>query len=316
MTTSKDNEIVSSVMSRWESLPEIQKKNALVDGDELATVINRNLSEKGFWIYSLLKQCEEHSLESLICLCTDISKRLGFVLPQNLNNDLVTLIRDEGKNYSNPATRGHQTNNHLAYHSDRADLSILLYVRPAAKGGALSIVSFKEALAVLKEKEVAAYNILFQEFPFDLREDRLFLLPKWHLRPICWQSEDQIFGHYIRRFINDSSRHEDCHPLTPVQENALDMFDDVLKTLGKNTQFLPSVGEIVITDNFKVLHARTAFDDDQESNARLALRSWVAPYHSMETAAFHAAFNGKWLRGSLSWRFGIQPRAYRKYWTN
>jgi hypothetical protein len=45
--------------------------------------------------------------------------------------------------------------------------------------------------------------------------------------------------------------------------------------------FAPCPGELLALDNYRVMHARTPFDNEpREGAGRLALRTWVAPYDS------------------------------------
>ncbi len=294
---------IRAAVDEWEKLSGDLKEETSVNDHGLIEIIKKNLKEKGFWRYDLLKNANDHSLNALLNLSLGISKKLGFVLPQTLDNNLITLIRDEGKDYSSPATRGHKTNSHLPYHCDRADVTVLLYVRPAEEGGELSIVSFSEALSKMEQENPGLFKVLFTEYPFDLREDRLYQLPKWYLRPICWRSADGFRGHYIRRFITDSQRHTDCPTLTSLQKEALNVFDQILEEIGQEKQFLPKAGEMVITDNFKVMHARAAFKDSSEKSERLALRVWLAPHDSVELPRFMQPLTGA--VSAASYRGGV-----------
>lgn len=286
------------LMDEWESRHLSLKGEPPNNLDYLCKSINENLVKYGFWRYRLLSNPSIHELSSLISLCLSISRGIGYVLPQTIDDKVVTLIQDEGANYSSPTTRGHMTNSHLAFHCDRADVTVLLYVRPADSGGEFSIVGFSDAMEEMKREHSELYSVLFDDFPFDLREDRLFLSPKWYKRPICWQSGGRVYGHYIRRFISDSKRHSDCPVLSTVQEEALDVFDRVLEKIGKVRQFPPLAGEFVVTDNFRVMHARTAFEDSDKNSSRLALRVWVAPYESIELPRFMQPLMGSVAAGS------------------
>jgi hypothetical protein len=217
----------------------------------------------------------------LECLLDVLSRALGFVLPQTHRMNFLAHIHDEGNDYSLPSTRGHQTNAALKFHSDRCDLNLLLYVRVAARGGDLSVVGYDEAGQRLRALDAQAFDTLFDGFPFDLRDERIFPSLLWHWRPILWRHGGDLRGHYIRRFIADAQRHDDCPCLTERQRHALDRFDAVLEALREPQAFAPRAGELVLLDNYRVMHARTSFVDAPDPNARrLALRTWVAPFDS------------------------------------
>lgn len=228
----------------------------------------------------------EPSIEVLETWLVEVSAQLGFAVPQTHAGNLIAHIRNEGADYRSHKTRGHQTNSELAFHSDRCDVNLLLYVRSAPDGGELSVVSYAAAAARLQTIDKDSYELLFHPFPFDLREERIFSSPTWHCRPILWRNRaGKIRGHYIRRFIADSERHMDCPRLNRFQAHALDRFDEVLQSLRGENSFAPAPGDLVALDNYCVMHARTAFVDNAPK-PRLALRTWIAPFESEELPVF------------------------------
>lgn len=239
------------------------------------------LRHRGAARLQLIEQPQQQPLPTLERLLMGLSQALGFVLPQTHRLNLLAHIQDEGSDYARHSTRGHQTNASLAFHSDRCDLNLLLYVRVAPRGGELSVVAYEEAAQRLRELDAPAYEALFDGFPFDLRDERIFASLAWHWRPILWRHNGGLRGHYIRRFITDSQRHDDCPRLSERQQHALNRFDTVLESMREEHAFAPRAGELVLLNNYRVMHARTGFDDAPEPAAkRLALRTWVAPFDS------------------------------------
>lgn len=243
---------------------------------------------------------ERHSLAELENLLLALSRQIGYLVPQTHRNNLIAHIQDEGNDYKLPTSRGHKTNSALGFHSDRSDLILLLYVRAAQKGGEVSVVSFGDVARLLEVENPDILGTLFDNFPFDLRDERIFEDKKWCLHPILWHQEREIRGHYIRRFILDSQRHEDCPRLSEVQHTALSAFDAALENLRPTRTFQPSVGELVVLNNYRVMHARNGFSDDDAPGAgRLALRTWVAPYNSEELPSFMLPISGAVSAGSF-----------------
>lgn len=236
-------------------------------------------------------------LERLLLL---VSHEIGFVLPQSYSEGELAHVQDDHQDYTLPATRGHQTSQALAFHSDRCDVNLLLYVRTAAVGGQLSVVSYQDAAALLGAREAAALRMLYEGFPVDLREERIFPSLKWHWRTILWEHQGSIQGHYIRRFISDSQRHADCPRLTPRQLAALDQWDGILDDMRAGHTFASRPGELLMLDNYRVMHARAAYADAAQPQAkRLALRTWVAPYASAPLPVALHALAGSCAAGSF-----------------
>jgi hypothetical protein len=254
----------------------------MLDGacSEASPRVREALRVDGWGLLTVFDDCAGLELDELEQWLFRLSAEVGHVVPQSHSGKLMAHIRDEGGDYSKHTTRGHQSNAELAFHSDRCDVNLLLYVRTAATGGELSVLTYAAAAARLQERDVAAYETLFEPFPFDLRDERIFEQPEWHCRPILWRTEEgEVRGHYIRRFIADSQRHADCPRLTERQYRALDAWDEVLAELEPSARFAPQAGQLLLLDTYRVMHARTQFVDD-ESSPRLALRTWVAPHAS------------------------------------
>ncbi|OOO33551.1 UNVERIFIED_ORG: hypothetical protein BTE55_09845 [Rhizobium sophorae] len=266
--------------SKSHDLPSASRFAApLPDVTQLAAKIGKSVSERGWVRLQVVKEPETWALETLESSMIEISKALGYVVPQTYRNNLIAHIRDEGLDYRNHAVRGHQTNAELSFHSDRCDLNLLLYVATAAQGGELSVISYEVASEALRSEDIDSWRLLFDGLPFDLREERIFPSLKWHWRPVLWQTPEGVRGHYIRRFIADSQRHFDAPRLTTAQLRALDAFDAVLSRLRPAHTFAPEPGELLVVDNYRVMHARNAYRDEG-SKGRLALRTWVAPFGS------------------------------------
>lgn len=276
-----EDEGLHSVIKLWESMSLQDQLNW--SGESARTSIREAilplLEKHGIARIKLLKSPESYPTQALQHLVIALSQQLGFIVPQSYDNNITTLIRNEGLNYRSHQTRGHQTNSELSFHSDRCDLTILLYVRLAPDGGKLSVVSYKEAAEQLAQENETAFLQLFEEFPFDLREERIFASPRWNLRPVLWNIGQGLSGHYIRRFIMDSSRYPDCPQLSKTQLDALDSLDSTLDKLREPRSFYPISGELLILDNYHVMHARSEFTDT-EIEGRLGIRVWVAPFHS------------------------------------
>lgn len=252
----------------------------LKDPQETAQAVRRTMAGQGWARLELGEEAARHPVDDLERWLMQVSKRIGELVPQTRAGTLLAHIRNEGRDYSRHTTRGHQTNSELAFHSDRCDWNLLLYVRPAVSGGEIAVVGYEEAAAALRASDPVAHDALFAPFPFDLREERIFSEPNWHCRPVLWRNPaGAVRGHYIRRFIVDSQRHPDCPRLAGAQAAALDRFDAAVGALAENNRFVPRPGDLLVLDNYRVMHARTAFTDGA-SSPRLALRTWVAPRDS------------------------------------
>lgn len=261
-------------------------------------IANEALREHGAARIALLDDPARHGLRPLTRLVRELSQLLGFLVPQTHRGNRVSYIRDERADYASPVTRGHQTNAALGFHSDRTDVALLCYVRTAAEGGGLSVVSYDDAARLVRRASPHAYAQLFREFPFDLRDERIFDVPSWYVRPVLWRTPRGVRGHYIRRFIADSQRHPACPRLTASHVAALDALDDVLDGVRAHATFDPSPGEVLLIDNYRVMHARSEFRDSPGA-PRLAIRTWIAPFDSEPLPGFLLPIAGSLAAGAF-----------------
>ena len=79
---------------------------------------------------------------------------------------------------------------------------------------------------------------------------------------------------YKREYIDFAQRFEDVPALTSEQTDALDLMDAVCDELA--LEFVMRPGDILIANNYDVLHARSAFEDDASPDrGRHMLRLWM-----------------------------------------
>ncbi len=91
---------------------------------------------------------------------------LGRTVAINRNGEYLKEVRDLGLRDARDAPqRGHLTSQELAFHSDRADLTVLACWSPARRGGAFRIRSSADVLATLEAANPAWLPLLGQPIP-------------------------------------------------------------------------------------------------------------------------------------------------------
>lgn len=225
------------------------------------------------------------SEEQCGALVLDLARCVSFPLPQNAKGDFVVRIEDEGQDYLDPKVRGHKTNAALAFHSDRTDLIFLLYVRKARQGGNLKLADVRRIYRGLQARAPDVAATLRGSFPNDGKPEQEGA-QAWSLMPIFFGEDDAVFCRYIRRFIEESQRFPDAPRLTAQQTHALDVLDAELERPENHFVLEADVGDLLVIDNLRCLHARDAFEDGQGAGARrLAMRAWAAHANSPELPA-------------------------------
>lgn len=95
--------------------------------------------------------------------------------------------------------------------------------------------------------------------------------------PPCRYAHGEQRTFYHSDSFRSVQRHEDVPPFTPQEQELLDLYEEIARSpeLRLDMQFEP--GDIQLVSNHRVLHARTAYEDDPQPGAeRHLLRLWLS----------------------------------------
>jgi hypothetical protein len=196
---------------------------------------------------------------------------LGVPVPINQRGDALKEVRDEGKTDSLLAPqRGHMTNQELAFHSDRADITCLACWSPAASGGEFRVISSPWVASWVAEHHPDLAPLLALPLPHDLRDegDESYIQ-----LPILSESGAGFVFRYIRKFNESVLRHG--IRLSAEAVRLLDAVDEAAGQPGIAAEVVFDKGVVALCNNHTTLHSRTAFRDDGERQ-RCLLRCWLA----------------------------------------
>ncbi|WP_326681856.1 TauD/TfdA family dioxygenase [Streptomyces sp. NBC_01237] len=163
----------------------------------------------------------------------------------------------------------------LAPHTDRAGpsgpprLLALLCVRPASTGGESLLVSGHTVHDRLSADRPAVLPTLHRDFHFGAERNLA------RSGPVFTRTDGRLTVRYNRYQI-ERGHHAAGEPLTAAQVEALDAFDEVL---GDESLFLRLPlrrGDLLVLDNYTVLHGRTSFTDHSDPlRHRCLARAWA-----------------------------------------
>lgn len=198
-------------------------------------------------------------------------------LPQNAKGHTLGHVRDLGFDYAKPTARGYQTAARLPYHCDAGDIVGLLSLTTPKSGGlstiAPSVTIYNEMMKRRPDLAAALTEPLYR----DRREEIPAGKHAWYALPAFNFRDDRLFTVYVRSSIRKAQRFEDVPRLTPVQEEAMDLFDAIAEDdqVHLDMEFQP--GDMQFLCNHWILHSRTAFDDwEDPERKRHLLRLWLA----------------------------------------
>jgi hypothetical protein len=234
-------------------------------------------------------------------------QQIGPPVSQTRDGGLLVRVEDRGADIRVPTQRGHRSASALAFHADRADVVGLLCIRPAAEGGQSRVVSSRALHNIVLAERPHLLPVLYGSFPNDQRGEQPAGCPGWCSLPVFSRVDGDFAARYVRRFIEDSQRHEAAPRLTDQQRDAMDFLDEILARPGVALDMDLRPGDLQLINNSQVLHARSAFRDVAGPGraGRLLLRLWLSFRSSPALPDEYAALYGETARGAR--RGGVWP---------
>jgi len=220
---------------------------------------------------------DRYSKERASSIYWGVGLHLGNPWPQNAKGHLLGDVTDQGVRLDDPTTRGNEIGGiAFPFHSDGSDLVGLFCLDAGASGGTslvANVVSIHNEL-VRTEPELAAE--LYASFPYDFRGEHAPGARGWYTMPIFTRQGDRLFVRYIRPYIESCRRHEDAPRPSEAARAAMDRLDALCADPRFHVAMTMQPGDMQFVNNYHVLHARTAYEDDREAGrVRHLKRLWL-----------------------------------------
>jgi len=212
---------------------------------------------------------ERYSDEDIRCLYYGMGLHMGTPVRQNPRGELLGPVQNVG-DIHDKSTRVYETNLFLPYHSDPSDVVGLLCVRKAQAGGLSSLVSVASLYNELLARHPHFMGLYYRPMYFaHLCE------PQPSLSPIFSYHDGKLSCRYLRQYI-ELGHEIRGWPLSRVEREALDAFDQVMHEPSMRIEMMLEPGDIQFANNYAVLHSRTEFEDVQdEARRRFMWRLWL-----------------------------------------
>jgi len=246
-------------------------------GPRLRLLLEEVLSGRGFVLIKALPVERWTKREAAVAFL-GIGAHLGNLRMQNAAGHLLGHVRDLGRSSLDPETRIYQTRERQTHHTDSCDVVGLLCLRAAKSGGLSSLVSSTTICNEIRRRRPDLLKVLLDPIETDRRGEvpeggkPYFSIPvfNWH--------EGMVSTIYQRQYIESARRFPGVAPLSPLQIQALDLFDELANDPALNFTMELQPGDMQFVHNHTVLHDRTEFEDFPEpERKRHLLRLWVAP---------------------------------------
>lgn len=273
---------------QWQA-PNFSKADIVIDDEvflkEVRLITDELENGYGFVVIRGL-DAHKYKESQLATLYYLLGVYLGQPVTQNAHGDLLGQVQSAG-DPTNKSTRVYETNLYLPYHTDMSDVVGLLSIRKAKAGGLSSVVSF-----------ATVYNEIVGKYPEYLAS---FYHPYYYahlgepepsLSPIFSYWKGKLAGRYLRAYIELGHELRNV-PMSQVQKEALDIFDEVSLDPRLRLDMMLEPGDLLFCNNYTVMHSRTEFeDDDAPEKRRKLLRLWLKMDNARELAPEFPGRNG------------------------
>ncbi|MBT6275053.1 MAG: hypothetical protein HOI95_13055 [Chromatiales bacterium] len=203
-----------------------------------------------------------------------LGSHFGLAVSQSNDGELVGHVVNIGG--QDARERAYRNARQLSLHTDRCDHIGMLCLRPALRGG---VSGYASALAVHNQilgSRPELLDALYQGFYLHRFGEQIqgsTLTPE--PVPVFSVTDGVPNIVYIRGYI-DLAVNEGHYELTPLQQDALDYFDEVANQADTRLDMALETGDATFTNNCVLVHNRTSFEDAPDpAQRRHLLRLWL-----------------------------------------
>tara|TARA_B100000315_G_scaffold95517_1_gene87696 strand:+ start:661 stop:1596 length:936 start_codon:yes stop_codon:yes gene_type:complete len=275
-----DSEIIQELIERRNELDSINKNDLPLFKKKILNFRNERLLD-GVGLFVIDGICmESFSVKEKTSIYTLTSKILGELIIQNIKQEKIIEIKDVGKSMKTGG-RYHETKEGGSHHTDSPqwenvpDYLGLFCVHNAKKGGTnLFLSAYTIHNRILQERK-DLLDIFYEKFYFDKRGEFKDGESPTVFQPIFELKNKKLFFRYLRNYI-DAGHDIQNQPLSQPQKDALTYLDNLMHMEDITLKYDLKPGDMVFSDNHRVVHGRTSFEDyDDENLKRFMLRTWI-----------------------------------------
>lgn len=205
--------------------------------------------------------------------------RLGISLPQGGGDGTAVFahVRDEGVDREGTLGGG-LLNRHsgaLPFHTDSSDIVGLLCVNPAMRGGQSTLVSAAAVHDEALRRRPDLVALMYEPWWFDRKRGDG---PESFAQCPIFDVNDQgeLFTFYAPDLYRQAQRCAHIPELTEDHHAALALIDEIAGSPELRLDMDLRRGDVQLANNYRVLHSRTAYEDDPDPALRRDLiRLWL-----------------------------------------
>jgi alpha-ketoglutarate-dependent taurine dioxygenase len=215
------------------------------------------------------------TLDEFVGAVEEVGSHFGHKLSQNAQGELVGHVLDATR--EEPTPRMYRSNLELRPHSDITAMIALACWQKSRSGGASVVVSGVTVHDEIRRRAPQLLEPLYRGYHYHrLGEEGPDEEPTTPYRvPVFAIRHRQLSCRYQRAGIAAGHRARGV-PLTAEDIAAFDLFDEIAKAPENRIAFHLERGDMIVINNYTVLHARTQFIDHPEpERQRRLVRLWL-----------------------------------------
>jgi alpha-ketoglutarate-dependent taurine dioxygenase len=200
------------------------------------------------------------TLQQFIDAVWEVGRHFGHALSQNAQGELIGHVIDATR--EDPTPRMYRSNLELRPHSDITAMISLACWEKAQSGGASVVVSGVTVHDEMRKRTPELLEPLYRGYHYHrLGEEAPDEEPATPYRvPVFAVLDGQLSCRYQRTGIAAGHRERGV-PLTSEDIAAFNLFDEIAKAPENRLSFFLERGEMMVINNYTVMHARTQFRD-------------------------------------------------------
>lgn len=230
---------------------------------------------RGFVLLRGLPIDESVTVDEYIAATWALGRHFGEPISQNTDGELIGHVVDASA--EDPTPRMYRSNLELRPHNDITAMISLSCWHKSRTGGASVVVSAVTVHDVLSTSRPELMDTYYRGFYYHLLGEeasgREPVTPK--RVPLFAIRSGQLSSRYLRS--NIVAGHKALgEPLTPLEIEALNAFDQVATAPQNRLAFFLERGDMIVMNNYTVMHARTSFANFPEpERKRHLVRLWL-----------------------------------------
>jgi hypothetical protein len=229
-----------------------------------------------------------------------LAQVLGRPVSQSYRGDVIGDVADLGTGISGATGRGYTSNAELSFHADAADVTGLFYLRTARSGGINRICSARAVHDEIARRRPDLLALLYQPLPWSWQGNQPAGSAPWYELPVFGRLHDEVSCAYVRTNLLRARHNAGAPPLSDAQREAVELVAAVAAEPGMWVERAFGPGTMFLTNNHRVLHLRTAFEDWPEPERRRhLLRVWLCLPNSPGLPTSFAPFFGDTSPGAV-----------------